>query len=127
MAITTEKAKRGGKRIRRAKATNAQQALLREIIAAHGGPVKVATLAQEKTGKKVFYDANIINWRNRSGVPLKFCAMLGKVLKVPAAALNFKAYSAFVASNESWEAVVKKCAPLIGDERVEFILNRSWR
>lgn len=128
--VTVEKAKskkRGGVRIRRAKATNAQQALLREIIVAAGGPNKVAVLAKEKTGEEAFYDANIINWRNRSGVPLKFCAVLGKILKVPPAALNFKAYSTFAGGSDTWEDIVKKCAPVIGKDRVSYILKRLWR
>lgn len=121
------KSKRGGFRAKRVKAANAQQALLREIINACGGPRRMAKRVYGETGNRMFHEQNIVNWRNRSGVSLIACHMLATVLKIPTAALNYEKVRASDPKAGSWIAAVRGCAGLIGKDRVEYVLKRNFR
>lgn len=93
--MTVTKKKRGGRRLRNARAPgnqrgkNAYQLLITELIHYFGGPKKIAELVSKKTGEPVL-PQSFIDWRSKGTVTFKRVASISKALNVPPEALNYK-------------------------------------
>lgn len=102
--------------------TDGQQMLLRAIIDHYGGPFVLANFLQQETGITAFHKQNLINWRNRRGVPLEFVNRLALALNLNEYALNYKDMAVFKGVAPPWRDVVLSCR-FLGEEKLEEILD----
>lgn len=93
---------KGGHRLKK-KIKDRQGMLIDALYKKHGGVTKIAKKLDDVTAQ------DLINWRNRCAIPIKYCHRVSKVLDCTIYALNYDDMCFFYDGGFPWDLIVEGC------------------